>query len=274
MKTQSIYRKIARYCPQKHCRYILLVWGGVRIGKNSYISKKVNIGGNTNIGNNVMIQQAVSIGNNVCIGDNIKIYKSTQIGNNIRIMKEVEIQRNALIGDNVIIGKGAYIGVNASIRNAIIGDYTGIERNVFFTGVGSGKIRIGKESYIGINDILDWSDNITIGDYVHIAGPSTGLWTHTSVPMCLNSIPLSQKGKKYRPTAPIVVEDNVYIGGNCTIYPGVTIHHHSIILPNSAVSKDVAPFSMVGGCPARAIKKVIIKDGKVSFEKLSDKKRS
>jgi len=109
---------------------------------------------------------------------------------------------------------------------------------------------------MGIFNFLDWSDNIIIGDFVHIAGPSTGLWTHTSAPMCLNSIPLEEKSKKYRPTAPIVIESNVYIGGNCTIYPGITIGHHSIVAPNSAITRDVLPYTMVGGVPAKIIKKL------------------
>lgn len=77
--------------------------------------------------------------------------------------------------------------------------------------------------------------------------------------MCLNNIPLSRMyDKKYRPTSPMKIEDNVYIGGNCTIYPGVTIHHHSVVAPNSAVTKDVASYTMVGGVPAKCIKRIKI----------------
>jgi len=49
----------------------------------------------------------------------------------------------------------------------------------------------------------------------------------------------------------------VYINGNCTIYPGVTIHHHSVIAPNSAVTKDIPPYTLVGGVPAAKIKKIV-----------------
>lgn len=140
------------------------------------------------------------------------------------------------------------------LENLMVADNSFIEGYVICTGHGYGIIKIGRESYIGINDILDWSNNITIGDFVHIAGPSTGLWTHSSAKMCLNSIPLKEKSEQYRPTAPITIESNVYIGGNCTIYPGITIGHHSIIAPNSAVSKDVPPYTLVGGVPAKIIK--------------------
>jgi len=104
---------------------------------------------------------------------------------------------------------------------------------------------------------LDNSANITIGNFVHIAGPTTALWTHSGAKMCMNSIPLNKANEKYRPVAPIIIEDNVYIGGNCTLYPGIRIKHHSIVAPNSAVTKDMPPYSMFGGVPAIFIKKTI-----------------
>jgi len=73
--------------------------------------------------------------------------------------------------------------------------------------------------------------------------------------MCLNSISLSKKDKKYRPTKPIIIENNIYIGGNCTIYPGVTIHNHSVVALNSAIIKDIDSYTKVGGVPAKLIKK-------------------
>lgn len=71
-----------------------------------------------------------------------------------------------------------------------------------------------KGTYIGIRNILDCSNDFEIGNYVHIAGASTGIWTHSSPKMCLYGIPLAQKDdKEYRSTAPVIIEDNVYIGG-------------------------------------------------------------
>lgn len=126
-------------------------------------------------------------------------------------------------------------------------------------GTGKGSIIIGKECYIGVNNVFDTSDNITIGDFVHIAGPSTSLWCHSSVQMSLNRIPLNDPARdKFRPTAPIDIGDCVYIGGNCTIYPDVEIGHHAIIAPNSTVTKNVEPYTMVGGVPAKVIKKINI----------------
>jgi acetyltransferase-like isoleucine patch superfamily enzyme len=82
--------------------------------------------------------------------------------------------------------------------------------------------------------------------------------------MCLNEIPLENKSQKYRPTKPIIIESNVYIGGNCSIYPGITIGQHSIVAPNSAVTKNVSPYTMVGGVPAKFIKKINLENNDFS----------
>jgi acetyltransferase-like isoleucine patch superfamily enzyme len=188
------------------------------------------------------------------------------IGPGVKFSEDTVIEGNAVVGAGVILGPGVRLGKNAKIGDGailahiIIGNNSCVELGVICTGNGSGIIRIGEECYIGIRNVLDWSADITIGNYVHIAGPGTGLWTHSSAGMCLNGIPLAQQSdRRYRPVDPVVVEDNTYIGGNCTIYPGVTVGHHSIVAPNSAVTKDTPPCSLVGGVPAKVIKKLPLK---------------
>jgi len=185
------------------------------------------------------------------LGQGVAISRKTKAGTNCRIGINSRLSSNVVLGNNILIGEGVRLGFIS------IGDNSMLESGVRVVGAGKGRIEIGKECYIGVNNILDSSDNITIGDFVHIAGPSTGLWCHSSAQMCMNSIPLNDKERDpFRPTSPIVIENNVYIGGNCTIYPGVTIHHHSMIAPNSAVSKDVGPYALVGGVPGRVIKNI------------------
>lgn len=184
----------------------------------------------------------------------IKFERGVVISKDIICGSNCTIGRNTILGQQMIIGNGIRIGSDCRIEKMEIDDNSCIEGRVVVTGYGNGRVKIGKECYIGINNILDFSNNITIGNYVHIAGPTTALWTHSSAKMCLNDIPLTNKSEEFRPTSPIEIESNVYIGGNCTIYPGVTIGHHSIIAPNSAVTKNVEPFSLVGGVPAKFIK--------------------
>ena len=146
----------------------------------------------------------------IIIGANCIIAKQAIIGANC------QIRDSAIIGPKTILLDSVIIGRRAQINNISIGENTQIEKGVVCTGTGVGRIVIGEESYIGINNILDWSNNITIGDHVHVAGPSTGLWTHSSAMQALAGLPLNNKNIEYRPTLPIIIENNVYVGGNFT----------------------------------------------------------
>jgi acetyltransferase-like isoleucine patch superfamily enzyme len=233
---QKAWREAAKMLPSATLRSLFFRLGGVSIGRGCNIARKSRIGRS-------VIHKNVRIGGNVCVGRDCVIKSGSDIRENAVLLDGLEI------GENVIIGKNSYI------VKAKVGDRSTIEYGTVFTGSGPGRIVIGEDSYIGINNVLDFSDDIKIGNFVHIAGPSTALWTHTSVEMSLKGIPLHQwEDKSFRSTAPIVVEDNVYIGCNCTIYPGVTIARHSVVAPNSAVSQNVEPYTMVGGVPAKVIR--------------------
>ena len=56
--------------------------------------------------------------------------------------------------------------------------------------------------------------------------------------------------------APVVIEDNVWIGANVTVMPGVTIGKHSVIAAGSVVTTDIPPDTMAAGVPAKIIKKL------------------
>ena len=180
------------------------------------------------------------------IGRGVLFSKDTVIG------EGCVIGRNVIMGPGVTIGNSVTVGAGAVIERMEIGDNSVVEGGVIITGHGDGRIKIGRESFIGNNTVLDFSDDITIGDYVHVG--YNQFWTHSSAMQAFNGIPLAVKDKKYRPTAPLVIENNVYVGVHSTVYPGVTIRHHSIIAPNSAVTKDVESYTLAGGAPARFIK--------------------
>lgn len=62
-------------------------------------------------------------------------------------------------------------------------------------------------------------------------------------------------GKSYPFKGNTVIGNDVWIGSNATLMPGVTIGDGAIIATNATVTKDVAPYSVVGGNPAKEIKK-------------------
>ncbi len=63
--------------------------------------------------------------------------------------------------------------------------------------------------------------------------------------------PISAQGLR---SAPIVIEDDVWIGGRVSIMAGVTIGRGSVLAAGAVVTKDVPPGVVVGGVPARTIK--------------------
>ena len=57
-------------------------------------------------------------------------------------------------------------------------------------------------------------------------------------------------------TKPVVIEDDIWIGANAVILPGVTIGHHTVVAAGAVVTKDVPPHSLVAGVPAKIIKQL------------------
>jgi acetyltransferase-like isoleucine patch superfamily enzyme len=144
----------------------------------------------------------------------------------------VQGRGDLIIGDDVLVdGKCSF---NFAARftehpTLLVGSGTGIGHGCAFT--------IGKK--------------ITIGRNCRIAA---GVWMfdspgHPADPLArLNNVPAYDTDVK-----PIVVADNVWIGGRAVVFPGVTIGEGSIVSACAVVAGDVPPYSIVAGNPARRI---------------------
>lgn len=100
-------------------------------------------------------------------------------------------------------------------------------------------------------DVLVTTDGgVTIGDRVLIGYRTQILSSNHHIPKAPSRI--FDSGHI---SLPIVIEKDVWIGANCVILAGVTIGEGSVVAAGSVVTKDVAPFTYVGGVPARLIKK-------------------
>ncbi|MGE9292474.1 MAG: acyltransferase [Puniceicoccales bacterium] len=60
----------------------------------------------------------------------------------------------------------------------------------------------------------------------------------------------------YYPSEDVVVEDDVWIGANAILLPGVRVGRHSVIAAGSVVTKSVPPYTVFGGVPARKLKDI------------------
>lgn len=116
----------------------------------------------------------------------------------------------------------------------------------FYTDFGK-NIIIGRDVFINSGCHFQDQGGITIGD-----GSLIG---HNVVLATINHdlSPLQNRENHY---APIVIEDHVWIGSNATILPGVTIGRWSVVAAGAVVTKDVEKFTIVGGVPAKKIRKV------------------
>lgn len=108
----------------------------------------------------------------------------------------------------------------------------------------STRVKLGDYSGIGINAKI--KGKCTIGKYV-MMGPDCTIYTRNhnfsdvTKPMC-------EQG--YAEEKEVIIGDDVWIGGNVTILPGVKIGSHSIIGACSVVTKDVPEYAIVAGNPA------------------------
>ncbi|NAY91638.1 acyltransferase [Muricauda sp. JGD-17] len=111
------------------------------------------------------------------------------------------------------------------------------------------KLRIGQHTRINENVFLQ--GEISIGDYVMIA-PKAAIYTRTHVFSSIEKPMLLQGDTE---PSPVIVEDDVWIGINAVILPGLTIGKGAIVGANAVVTENVEPYTIVGGVPAKTIKK-------------------
>lgn len=116
----------------------------------------------------------------------------------------------------------------------------------FYTDFGK-NITLGKRVFINAGCKFQDQGGITIGDDTLIG--------HNAVLATLNH-GFAPEARKDMAPAPIVIGNNVWVGANVTILPGVTIGDNAIVAAGAVVTKDVAAGTVVGGVPAKYLKTI------------------
>lgn len=128
-----------------------------------------------------------------------------------------------------------------------------VGKNVtFYPGI---KINPANKISLGDNVDLAWGVLITTGGSVEI-GDRTLVGYGTKILSANHVIPPNHEkifGAGHIPKK-IVIHNDVWIGANCVIVAGVTIGEGAVVAAGSVVTKDVPPFAIVGGVPAKIIK--------------------
>lgn len=138
------------------------------------------------------------------------------------------------LGDDVSIGLLCWIATNTSLS----------KRKPPRLTIG-GRVHIGAYSMIIAANKIDIGNNIIISERVTILDH---MHSYEEVKVPIIDQPIYSKG-------PVVIEDDCFIGANSVILGNVKVGKHSVIGANAVVTKDIPPFSVVAGVPAKVIKR-------------------
>ena len=136
---------------------------------------------------------------------------------------------------NILIGSHSYFGLDCKIyasefSQIKIGSHVSFNSNVMINARGEGKIFIGNNVLIGPNVVLR-SNNHSFEDI---------------------NIPIKNQGMEY---GDIFIEDDVWISSNSVVLPNCKIGKGSIIGAGAVVTSNVESYSIVGGVPAKEIRR-------------------
>lgn len=161
-----------------------------------------------------------------------------KFGNNNLLLPRFQMTRGLKsieIGSNCIIGHSVQLTLwkNKDYPNAKIeiGD----------------NCAIGDNSHITAYNCIRIGNNVLMGKRVLITDNAHGATTKILLSIPPYERPLFSKG-------PVIISDNVWIGEKVSILPGVTIGFGAIIGANSVITKNIPPYTVVGGNPAKIIK--------------------
>ena len=168
--------------------------------------------------------------------------------------------RNSVFGKKFTTGPHSYCE-SKNKENIQIGDNCEVLGTLCC--VGDGKITIGNYSEIRTKSFVGSVENICIGNYVIISNHVTiyDNNNHPTAPsirkqMCIDGFYGEAWSWEHADHKPVIIEDNVWIGEYATILKGVTVGEGSIVACHSVVTKDVPPYSIVAGNPAKVVKRI------------------
>jgi acetyltransferase-like isoleucine patch superfamily enzyme len=133
-------------------------------------------------------------------------------------------------------------------RKFSLGDYSVVESFACINNA-VGDVLIGNHTRIGLHNTI--IGPVRIGNNVNLAQGITVTALNHNFDDTNKRI--DEQGVS---TNAVTIEDDVWIGANAVVLPGVTIGTHCVVAAGAVVTKDVPPHSLVAGVPAKVIKQI------------------
>lgn len=133
-------------------------------------------------------------------------------------------------------------------RKFSLGDYSVVESFACINNA-VGDVQIGDYTRIGLHNTI--IGPVRIGNHVNLAQGITVTALNHNFDDTNKRI--DEQGVS---TNAVTIEDDVWIGANAVVLPGVTIGTHCVVAAGAVVTKDVPPHSLVAGVPAKVIKQI------------------
>lgn len=164
-----------------------------------------------------------------------------KVGKNVTVCRDCTLKG----GQYISIGSNSYLG-----RFAVLTAWDKYNGQTFSPKIEIGdKVSLGEFNHITCINNIKIEEGVLSGRWVTITDNSHGVFDDLNSKINPAERPLYSKGAT-------VIGKRVWLGDKVTILPGVNVGEGSVVAANSVVTKDVPPFSIVAGNPAKIIKQL------------------
>jgi acetyltransferase-like isoleucine patch superfamily enzyme len=133
-----------------------------------------------------------------------------------------------------------------------VGSGTLLEPGVWITAPGDARVRIGEGVFLNLGVMIAAQQLVEIGDHCMLANGC--FVSDASHRYDDPEKPVTWQG--FESKGPTRIGENCWLGANVVVASGVSIGQRCVIGANSVVTKDVEPFTVAAGVPARAVRKI------------------
>ncbi|WP_277877459.1 MULTISPECIES: acyltransferase [Cyanophyceae] len=196
------------------------------------------------IGTSVLIQPGVEFIRACCIeiGDKVKIFRGT-------LLESGDQNSRIYLEEEVSLGRNIYLYAGGQNSKICLKKRVRLDRGVDIKVMPGGCIEIGNNTYVGPYTCLSGSQ-IKVGKDCLISSHTTIYASNHNFADATS--PIVSQGDTCKG---IVIEDDCWLGSKVTVVDGVTIGKGSVIGAGAVVTKDIPPYSVAVGVPAKVVSK-------------------